>query len=293
MSRPLEKNWLLVFGASYAVTVMMVFGVSVESAEIPKIKSYLLTRARDLSRAVVVYHYGPRDKMGFESTGPVDPLSPQRIANIRERTDLFWSTDSTHADMGPGLYASGDPTSASSFGKGKFALYELTLKKGIRFLDMRNNPSATLPPDVIEELTALGAKKSFFGDNAVTEWSFFFKRWRGVVLSHLREQKIGFIVYDYPSALPGFCSSPIEDRSNAFVIVDHAAVDFDQTYVLTADADFSDGYQHVRDRVLRFFQQQSPARLWDSSIEQRDFKAWALQHTFGCGNFAEDRRPQS
>jgi hypothetical protein len=265
---------------------LIIFGIHFSSAAFcapgDAIKEYLRQRTGVLTRDVVVFHY--------EQTSDNSPRSYLwGLEHLKQQIDTFYDPNnlSDNGSSGPSLYTAIDPAAYRFWGGNNFKLFVIQVKKGTRFLDLKN--------EKLGEFNALKSDAESMGCKIDNDYSQVIRlrvnpniKCRQSMIAMIKDLDIGFIT-ESDSA-----SNSIEncDRSNNIYtinIIKLRAMDLFHVRVFNSTDKFhSDDqlmknvdflYQEaIRDPHFEFRKQYGP-KLWDNSeTPDQSYHQWLSEH---------------
>lgn len=239
---------------------------------------YLKTIKRDLW----TYHFSPRTTLGIPSKGPVDSKTDMSHF-IELGVDAFEDTSLPQDPalaMGRGLYLANDPLESRKFGKTNWALLEITLKPGTRYLDLRNGA------DYSEVDAGRGCPKLVFE---------FFKSsgpCRKLLIDALKELRVDAIAYEWWQFRAQFAPCNPHRMYSAFLLTNRK---LKSTPTRLFVSEFPDHDSALEDRIFInsiYARAHSPwDPLWPELLgkkEPLDFSNTVHAKLFGCGETKED-----
>lgn len=256
-----------------------------------------------LTRDVYTYHYVTRDRLGLPREGPARVDDPRLPGYVRAKVDRYWDLSlPTHPDaMVSGLYVGTDPVATRAYGGtgAIWALVQVVLKSGFRFVDVRNEGwrvqhpvRRRLPADLSAQLEALGCATDS------PSWlltALESASCREQAVRILRELDVDGILYNFPNV--PFTSCPARP-DGAFIVVRPGTVRFDRLALFTRWTSGEDAGVPERLMIQDLFRRAREAGsrrfpLWPELPAARPeaVDGWMREHLFGCGDYPEDRLP--
>jgi hypothetical protein len=255
-----------------------------------------------LSRPVHTYHYTMRSRIGLSESGYVLPDHPAVRPFLRQKIDRYWDASLAtrpNAQVS-GLHVGVDPVASRAFGgvMQVWALVQIVLEPGLRFLDVRTPGSITgrLPQfssDIRRSLIDRGCNAA---SPATLVTSLESSSCRQIALDAVRTLDVDAILYDFPS----FGFEECRGRANgAFILLRHALVSAGSTTLLTSES--AEDRATVDRAIIRALfesarrsgsRRELPWPATDAAtLSAGSRTAWMASHLFGCGDYAEDRVP--
>ena len=256
----------------------------------PRLAELIKLNTKVFSSNYLVFHY--ENGAGRE----IPPLnSQQNFQHLQKRMDRFANENFTSADVaGPGVYAAIDPLASREFGgKAEWLLYELTLRKGAKYLDAQN---FSISEGVADELSSLGCE--VFEGQGIFEIALLWPtRCRVLFSNQLNAEFIGAIAYPYQAANIRQCD---QNRQIAFNIINEIAIIPENTTVFSkalpkgnaslSAAGFVEALYKESSLDPATFKNREEFELWNlgSKIPRAEFISEVQQNVWGCSRYLAD-----
>src|SRR5579872_184938 len=257
------------------------------------VAAWLKPRVKLLSRELDVYHYAMRTRIGLPGHGP-PPGDFDPTPYLQMKVPRYWdlSLEVHPFSTASGLYVASDPVIARAFGGSGdvWAMIELVLKPGFRFVDVRGAEGAAadearLPAALRSPLAAAGCDVQFAQTLLVAQEV---RECRALAVKVLRSLQVDGILYEFPSKNFEPCR---ERPPGGFIVVSPDGYVASRTRVFVTESESSERLR-IQDLFARAHE--AGSRLtppWPGlpSAPQAQMVPWIRQNIFGCGNYPEDR----
>jgi hypothetical protein len=261
---------------------------------------WLRSFVKTLNRPVEVYHYAYRPAIGLPAQGPVPDEARYVPEYLRRKSRRYWDSKSATRPymMAGGLYAAIDPVITRTFGGigESWALFQLTLPAGFRFVDVRGwsdneGKVQRFPPAVRQQLVQAGCAVEFPSELLVAQES---PECRALAVETMQALDADGLMYRYQGfAFEGCQGRPV----GAFILTRPERVG--RAQLLTSEspgpAAATEAHRRVRQLYLeaRGLGSVYPAPWPDLAglAAPERMVPWKQERLFGCGGHQEDRMP--
>jgi tetratricopeptide (TPR) repeat protein len=256
----------------------------------------LRQQIRHLSRPVFAYHYTTTTRLGGQDRAVVDRSVVRSY--LARRIVRFWDlgVPTEPFEMAPGLYLAIDPVISRVFGgrSDSWALFEVVLPRGLRFLDARVSADPARVPRFSgrarEWLVSRGCDTDQPDYLLTTLESAACRR---IAVETLVELNVDALLFDYSRIAYESCPGRPE---GGFVVIRPQAIDPSEARLFTSVPPADAASVAAARRINQAFaeaRRSGSIRLppWptlETSEPLAPFASWARDRLFGCGDHPED-----